>query len=520
MRRQDIQLLALARQGDTAARCEVGRRYLLGIDGFPRHVATGLEHLNHPQVRELPAAALIIAESLPLAELLDLQQDVALTRAARAGSMVAQLKLGTWLSLRAGDMASGREWLAAAARQGDGAAAAALAAAVDEDDASAWLKPLQALSMLQLPATALHALRHALALPLSSEPVNLAKPLRSAMLLSEHADAGLQADLAALTVQVVQRAEAAGQALHGLPLRQLFDILEQQAGRGDRAAAYALGRALCGLACVAFDRSETAEHQNMRRGAAFLLRAADAGQDEAWLHLYQLHADHRLSVANPQMARFFLEKGAASGQAAAQRKLGALLLREAASLPESEQAIRWLHRAAAQDDASARVLLHSLVLPVSGADEDVADALEQIRRSDPWLACRLQLARHFGLTRLEALCVDPVEGLRPWGLVVGRNPFIAQSRLAAPRAVPALSAAALAVAREAASLFGHARGKSEAAEGDLRKRSARQRRAFEQHGLDDEMFFAEASSTTLEALRLGPKWAFRARQPLQLALAA
>ena len=30
MRRQDIQLLAAARQGDVAARCEVGRRYLLG----------------------------------------------------------------------------------------------------------------------------------------------------------------------------------------------------------------------------------------------------------------------------------------------------------------------------------------------------------------------------------------------------------------------------------------------------------------------------------------------------------
>jgi hypothetical protein len=34
------------------------------------------------------------------------------------------------------------------------------------------------------------------------------------------------------------------------------------------------------------------------------------------------------------------------------------------------------------------------------------------------------------------------------------------------------------------------------------------------------MFFANATSMTLEALRLGPKWAFRAKEPLQLALAA
>jgi hypothetical protein len=46
MRRQDIQLLAGARQGDIRARCEVGRRYLLGIEGFPRHTATGLDYLT------------------------------------------------------------------------------------------------------------------------------------------------------------------------------------------------------------------------------------------------------------------------------------------------------------------------------------------------------------------------------------------------------------------------------------------------------------------------------------------
>ena len=59
-----------------------------------------------------------------------------------------------------------------------------------------------------------------------------------------------------------------------------------------------------------------------------------------------------------------------------------------------------------------------------------------------------------------------------------------------------------------------------AVEGDLRRRSVRQRRAFEKHSLDDAMFFANATSMTLESLRLGPKWAFRARQPLRTALAS
>jgi len=143
-----------------------------------------------------------------------------------------------------------------------------------------------------------------------------------------------------------------------------------------------------------------------------------------------------------------------------------------------------------------------------------------VRHDDPWLAVRLQLAREFGLTKLEALCVDPAEGMRPWGLVVGKNPFITQIRLSAARAIPAMSDTAMSVLKRAAAFFGQASRDAMAFEGDLRRRSLRQRRAFERHGLDEAMFFATATSMTLEALRFGPKWAFRAKEPLQMALAA
>ena len=237
------------------------------------------------------------------------------------------------------------------------------------------------------------------------------------------------------------------------------------------------------------------------------------------MDLYAMHADTRLSVGNPQMARFFLEKAAALGQAEAQRKLGALVLRAAATLAESEQAIGWLHAAAQQGDAHALRLLRSLLLPVAGEDAAAREAIEQVRRSDPWLTVRLGLARDFGLTKLEALSVDPVDGLRPWGLVVGRNPFIAQARLSAPRAVPAVSDQALQGLQRAAAFFAQSGGEGDAFEGDLRRRSVRQRRAFEKLGLNDDLFFA-ASSTVLESFRLGPKGAFRARAPLAMALAA
>src|SRR5262249_24931891 len=253
---------------------------------------------------------------------------------------------------------------------------------------------------------------------------------------------------------VWRAAEAAdgAQALRGIAPQVIHDSLEMQAVRGVARAAYALGLGLCGVDGPLPPWVFAGAH-NQRQGTAFLLRAADAGHQDAWLHLHRLMSDHRLSVANPKMARFFLEKAAYAGNAEARRKLGALLLKDAASVDESEQAIALLHQAAEQGDDSAMALLRSLVLPGRGDAQEAFDVLEHLRRSDAWLAARLELARAFGLTRLEALSIAPATALRPWGLVVGKNPFIAKSRLSAPRAVPAVDAAAAQAARRAAVLF-------------------------------------------------------------------
>ena len=516
MRRQDIQLLALARQGDAGARREVARRYLLGVDGFARHVATGLDYLAHPNVQGDPQAARIIAESLALDEILTLQQDKALAQAAAGGSAAAQLKLAVWQYLRHGRADDAVRWLEQAAATGHDGALRAIALwrerdAVDSTDH--LLRALAASGALKGPAVAQIAARQALA---AQDLARVCGALASALALAS----GLDEELGELIAATVRLAEAQGKPLVGLAPQAVEDALDMRTTRGDREAAYALGRALCGIACGNLQPEQLATGANMRKGVALLLRAADAGCDDAWLHLYRMHGDHRHSVANPQMARFCLEKGAAAGLVEAQRKLGALMLRASDSLNDSEAAIQWLHQAAQAGDAHAHDLLKSLVLPLEGSDTQAAAAIELVRRDDPWLAVRMQLARCYGLTKLEALCVDPAEGLRPWGLVVGKNPFIAQIRLSAPRAIPALGDAAMEAARSAASFFGQASRDAMALEGDLRRRSLRQRRAFERHGIDEAMFFANATSMTLEALRLGPKWAFRAREPLQLALAA
>ncbi len=517
MRRQDIQLLALARQGDAAARSEAGRRYLLGGDGFPQHIATGLDYLSHPTVRDRPETAKIIAENLPLQDIVQLQQLGALQRAAAGGSAIAQIKLGVWLCLKRSRVAEGRPWLDAADATGHPAARQALAAMQQARADDALQVLVQTLSqhtaLFDAAQVALMAARLARE---DRNPELLADCLHMALVLAP----ALTPELAELVSATVQLAESSGQGLRGLTPDCIEASLELGVARGDRDAAYALGRAMCGIPVGKLEPAVLSGTTNMRKGVALLLRAADAGCNDAWLHLYTMHADHRLSVSNPQMARFFLEKAATLGQAEAQRKLGALMLRSSGTLAETEQAIHWLHAAAQQHDMHANRLLRSLVLPLAGDDDAARVTIEQVRQSDPWLAVRLALARDFGLTKLEALCVDPVEGLRSWGLLVGKNPFITQNRLSAPRAVPAVTPEALEGLQRAAAFFEQSRSDSNAFEGDLRRRSVRQRRAFERFGLDESMFFAEATSTKLESFRLGPKWAFRARQPLELALAA
>jgi TPR repeat protein len=484
MRRQDIQLLASARQGDPAARCEVARRYLCGADGFPLHVGTGLEYLAHPAVKDLPRAAALIAECLPLEKILEAGVEPALRRAAAAGHALAQAKLAAWELLRQ----------------------------AADADVSQLLTALDAAGEPDAEALCLRAARVAAA---AGEAAVLATCIACVHALQER----LSDEVAELVGELVRRAEAAPHALRRLPPQLIHDGLERRALQGDAWTAHALGLALCGITAGPLPAWVFTGAHNQRQGVAFLLRAADAGHEDAWLHLYRLMSDHRLSVANPKMARFFLEKAADKGHAEARRKLGALILREATSLADSERAIGLLHGAAGQGDGAAHALLRSLVLPVEGAAAPAWMAIERIRRDDPLLAARLELARRFGLTKLEALSIDPAAAWRPWGLAVGRNPFITKSRLSAPRAVPAVDTAASEAAQRAATLFDSARRGAAAADGDLRRRSTQLRRVLERLDVEESMFFAQASSRMLDALRQGPKWAFRAREPLALALA-
>ncbi len=510
MRRQDIQLRVLARNGNVDARLEVGRRYLLGTDGFPKHLQTGIDYLTHPSVRGLVGAQILIAECLSLEELLRCDQQAFLRKAAHAGSASAQLKFGTYLLTYPGKVAKAVTYFARSATSVP-CAADALAICRSVDESNCLPSVLQLLMDSKTEDGCAIAEITAREAHVAGDLPRLRRCVHAATVLMTKPTTAI----AELVVALVQMAEDASDSLIGPSTEFIQRCLELQSQIGHLHATYTLGRALAGIHCGTLHPSRLIGSSNLRKGTALLLRAADSGQDEAWLHLYKLNSDHRRSVANPQMGRFFLEKASERGQAEAQRLLGTLILSESSSIRESETAIDLLYRSAQQGDTYAKQLLNSLVLPVSGCAAEASVAIEELDRSDPWLAARLRLARHFGLTKLEALSVDPPEAKRPWGLVVGRNPFIRQIRLAAPRAIPALTQEALGDLEHAVTLFRRPRQSEDDSEGNLRRRSDNLQRAFELHNLREAMFFATANSTVLDTLRVGPKWAFRVKRTLQ-----
>ncbi|GHC92906.1 hypothetical protein GCM10007320_43440 [Pseudorhodoferax aquiterrae] len=505
MRRQDIQLRLLAKQGDADARLKLGEAYLQGTSGFVRNVPVALSYLQAALAQAPKEAACTIANGLELQEILEFDQLQVLKTAAEHED-ASRLKLAAW-RLVCGDLAEAKSLLS---RCADSIRSAH--AALTESTVGSVLAFIQEVQPMDVP----EVIRRTAAAALGENQLDVA--VRMLRLLPEPYDA-LPVPVTQLIVEVIRHAEQNAKPLGSLPISLVECALDRCASSGDVYASHALGRALAGVRCGELPAERLVSSPQLRKAAAYLLRAADGGISEAWLHLYRICADYRGSVANPMMARFCLEKAVQHGIAEAQRRLGALELREATEIESMEKAVSLLFRASRKGDHIARVMLQSLVLPVQKDEAQAQAAIREIERSLPLLAMRLRLARVFGLTKLEAMSVNPASGRRPWGLVVGKNPFVLKMRLAEPRAVPATSEAALECLERAAAMFGRDGAEGTVSEAPLRARTLQQRRIFERLDLSEDLFFASATSQQRDSLRIGTKWAQKQRQTLQMALA-
>jgi len=203
---------------------------LLGQDGFQRHVPTGIEYLTHHSVRHHEEAAVIIAETLPLEELLRFEQECSLHRAAVAGSSAAQVKLGTRLCTRPGGLCAGLRWFEIADAAGHPGARSALISLTKPLCHRSLLAVLQAVCAsgeANAEAIALVAAREALA---EGNLAHLTICLQVSLALSS----SLTAELGELVVCAIGLAERLMLPFEGITASQAEACLEMRANRGDR----------------------------------------------------------------------------------------------------------------------------------------------------------------------------------------------------------------------------------------------------------------------------------------------
>jgi TPR repeat protein len=502
LRRQDIKLRRAARDGDRAATLALAERYLTGV-GLPRHVQMGLQYLA--LLRDTADAALLVCRCLSLNELIDHGQEGHLAVLSTADPRIRATK-AVWEMLN-GRMAHGLVLLQDCLPRGN-CTIHEWRALVERELLAAVLEHFNAQGLFDGRAVALAAAKRAFA---GADVERFALMLRMAIDLQAPVTSTHEWIYRVVTLSLEQ-----GRKIRHLVAHEIQPALEWAAARSDAQAWLILGMALSGLQCGENPAAGLVTRENLRRGTALLVRAADAGYSEAWLHLHKLNSNTRCSVANPEMARFCLEKAASAGHAEAQRRLGALTLSRGKSVQEMEQAVGWLHLAAKQRDPYAWELMRSLVLPVEGDREEFDAAIRDIEQTEPWLCALLRLSREFGLTKQEALSLDPVAAERPWGLVTTPMSFLGLGRAISPRVVPAVDTAAAAALKRTVALF----SRTPAREPESPQRIGNLRRRIAYLGLDETLFFAGAGSAERDRVRVGTRWAHYERDLLRGALSS
>lgn len=493
MKREDLLLREAARRGDSRASLEMARRLFTGKEGFALNHKLGLAYLQQDLAQGAPAAVRLVAEAVPLEVLMAQQARGLLATAADWGCTAAMTKLGLWQLLHRAERGEGLEWL----RRAGVHSPSCEGEISDPLTLARWLQVGFARELLEPGEVLLAGAREALA---SGDVQGASDCLHAAAQLLPAQGRLAQGVCAALALAVAQ----GGAARLALPVDLVETCLAERSEQGEPEAQFMLGCALANVACGPLAPRQVAARANLRRAAALLLRAADAGKAQAWLQLYEITSDPRSTAGNQEAARFFLEKAARAGVGVAQRKLGALLLREATTLVRAEQGVHWLSAAAQGGDEAACELLRTLVLPLPSLPPALETSIvEKVRAVDAELAARLTLARAFHLTRREALNFNPRRDIRPWGVLIPGTP----SENPKGRLAPAVDEPMKQQLQRLASFF-HA----DTAPGHLLAghKARTQRHVFKALSIPEEMFFPPEIGRSWSHYGFGRHWAARA----------
>lgn len=441
--REELAMIRGARAGEVAAQLALGTRYLFGGGGLPQSLTTALHWLdraaqqgesqawmligNHVPAETVrrtarplsylpwferafdagvPAAGLVFASlvlelmAAPAPAVRDKALQ-ALQASAQAGIADAQWLLAQQAGIRTAAQESappprsiGPEQtpLAWASRAADGGVAPAQQALAEH----AWAE------------SDWHGFLHR-ALPLARALVD-----GVAHIVAADAPDVLKAQAQRLSATDVTLLSRTGQALYGTghaDLALMQRCWELAAYAGERAAQLEFGLWLARIGRDGARATTVSGSAHYLKAIGWLTQAAEQGSAEAWYALSRIYLKAEFSQRSLAEARRYLERAAEMGHCGAQLECGAAAWRSRREAAANDvRAAYWLQKAAAQGSRDALLLLTRVATPATPAAWAVA-AHKQLTRemisAQPFLAARIELAALFGLSRAEALLLDP-----------------------------------------------------------------------------------------------------------------
>ncbi len=443
--RSELSLIRAARAGQASAQLMLGRRYLFGGAGLPKNLATALYWLDRAAHQDEKDAWLLIGSHVPFETAQQALQPSRLyvwyERAfdagiAQAGLVLARLVLGQVpgavsesirnkavqaLQVAAQAGIAEAQWMLARYLGEPGSAEAVSAnnaqpsslPNIDNEAMLQWARRAAQSGVLEARfALADHAWATAdresflkWALPLARNLTSMAGTLSAR-----------DADLVARSAQALYIAgnESA--------LEEAIFLGEHAAHAGDRSARFFLGLHYAKMDASGRRIAGSRGVANYKKAIRWLSLAAEQGGADAWYALSKIYLKSEFSQRSLADAQRYLERAAQAGHGVAQLELGVFAWRTRRAQPDNDvRALHWLRKSAAQGIAEAAVLLDKVAeraAPAPWAQQGLRRLSQEAHDAYPLLVARIELAARFGLSRAEALLIDPEAADRGDCLVV------------------------------------------------------------------------------------------------------
>jgi len=418
-------LLSAARKNDQSALLEVGRLYLSGGNGLPKHLGLAYRYLSRAAGHGNAEACRLIGDNIP-AEIIDVPRSAipwyeiaAASGSAKAKVVLAELHLAQGPSPE--HVAVARRLLEEAAASGEPSAQRKLALLSLTSDATESIE--EALGLLeQASAAGAGDAVHDLARLLwdrGNWDGWLSGAVPGQICLRGYDDVGARvlacyARLNSAPASTPENCYRYGVLLLTAERPDCLKWITRAAEAGHARAQYLRGLLSMGPALTPRSPASTSSKTkfaplNYKTALTWHMLASGQGLAEASFAIHLLYSLRTFSLRSPSAAADFLAAAAEQGHPEAQHRFARSLWLQGRRKPTAEVA-SWARRAAAQGHLGAQKLLNEIVerAPVLSQPESrrADDAIASMQDVNPAMAARMRLRKVFGLTTREMLLLN------------------------------------------------------------------------------------------------------------------